>query len=112
MYDTATRVRMAQHRAQEKRHKWEKSAISRLSILSIVLFGFLVTSFSHLSGGRYGVVQGMSGATMLLQGAGGYVLVGIIAFVLAVTITVLCIRHRGKSGKYDIENNDTEEKTK
>ena len=37
-----------------------------------------------------------SGATMLLEGAGGYVLVSVVSFAAAVVITVTCIRFHRK----------------
>ena len=44
-------------------------------------------------------VYGASGAMLLYEEAGGYVLVGLASFVAAVLITVLCIRSRDKSRK-------------
>ena len=51
-----------------------------------------------------GAVQGLNGATMLLENAGSYVLVGVICFIAAVVVTVFCTRLR--------KNNNQEGQTK
>ena len=40
--------------------------------------------------------QGIFGAMLLREDAGGYVLVGVVAFTAAAAITALCFRLRGK----------------
>lgn len=57
---------------------------------------------SGLAPGR-GLVPGLYGATLLSEEAGGYVLMGVLAFAAGVALTVLCIRHREKR-KRDICN--------
>ena len=58
----------------------------------------------HFPGRSPGAVQGLNGATMLLENAGSYVLVGVICFIAAVVITVFCTRLR--------KNNKQQEQTK
>ena len=47
--------------------------------------------------------EGYAGASMLSEDAGGYVLAAVLAFMLGVIVTVLCIRYRTKreSGRDD-----------
>ena len=58
----------------------------------------------HFPGRSPGAVQGLNGATMLLENAGSYVLVGVICFIAAVVVTVFCTRLR--------KNNKQQEQTK
>lgn len=46
-------------------------------------------------------VPGLYGTLMVHEDAGGYVLVGVIAFTVAVIITVLCIRRIDKGKKQE-----------
>ena len=53
----------------------------------------LAGALAHFIGGPPGAaVQGAYGATLLSDSAGGYVLVGVAAFVTAVALTVVCMR--------------------
>ncbi len=67
--------------------------------------------------GTVGTVQGqpmdtagMYGAILLHEGAGGYVLVAVAAFTLAVVITVICMRlHERERQKQKRERKDKED---
>lgn len=52
-------------------------------------------------------VAGMYGAILLHEGAGGYVLVAVISFTMAVVITVLCIKFgkKGQQGQHTAKEN-------
>lgn len=98
MYDTEKRVALVKKR-MAKHHR-------RLSALCLLLFLFLV--------GAVGMVQsqpmdvaGMYGAILLHEGAGGYVLVAVISFTMAVVITVLCIKFgkKGQQGQHTAKEN-------
>lgn len=53
--------------------------------------------YLSLAGGHeHGLVPGLYGATLLSEEAGGYVLVGVLAFAAGVVLTLLCIRQRKK----------------
>lgn len=101
MMDTGQRVAFVKRRALERGRSWERHTIQRLSLLSGALFCCLIDSVRRFSDGSPGAVQGLSGATMLLDHAGGYVLVGVLAFAAAAVVTVLCLRLREKSTKRD-----------
>ena len=106
MMDTGQRVELVKRRARQMRRRREKRLTGRLSLLSVTLCCCLIYAAWDFSGSSPGTVQGMNGATMLLENAGGYVLVGVLCFIAAVVITVLCIRSRGKAKK---KNNKSEE---
>ena len=89
MYDTEKRVELVKKRMYEYRRRKERHRVYHLSALCALLFLSLA--------GALGTVQiqpmdaaGMYGAILLHEGVGGYVLVAMTAFVLAVVITVVC----------------------
>lgn len=109
MMDTGQRVKLVKQRAWEKLRMWEKRKTRRLSLLSVMLCCCLIYAAWYFKGGAPGAVQGMNGATMLLENAGGYVLVGLVSFIAAVVITVLCLRAKEKSKKQDKQTKEDEE---
>ena len=96
MYDSEMRVAMVKHRVGVLHRKRENCLSAMLSALCLLLTGCLAGAISAFSGKGQSCVPGLYGATMLFEDAGGYVLVGALAFVTAVAITVLCIRYREK----------------
>jgi hypothetical protein len=44
---------------------------------------------------------GFSGNSMLADSAGGYVLVGVIAFIVAVVFTLTCLKIKDKGGQHN-----------
>jgi hypothetical protein len=97
MYDTAERIRLVRQRAGRLRQKREKRSLRTLCALCLILSFALVQAFSWMTRGQGGAsVQEMLGATLMFEDAGAYVLVGVLSFTAAVTITGLCLRHRYK----------------
>lgn len=96
MYDIQTRVAMVERRVNVLRRKRDNRLTAMLSMLCLMLTGSLAGAIGAFGSGGQGYVSGLYGATMLLEDAGGYVLVGVLTFVAAVVITVLCIRYRKK----------------
>lgn len=94
MYDTAKHVEMIKKQIWE-RHCWQlQYSIYRLLIGCSILFAFLVSIVARLAADNQVTVLGMYGSILLYSSAGGYALIGIIAFMTAVVITVLYIRYR------------------
>ncbi|MBQ1321816.1 MAG: hypothetical protein IIY53_09300 [Solobacterium sp.] len=84
-------------KVQERRKTGAAGALS-IGFASCLLFLLLAEGTAHSSGaGMY------SGSALLFEGAGGYVLVAVIAFTAAVITTVLCMRYKNK-------NKDTHDK--
>lgn len=108
MYDTAKRVELVKARADAIRRRQAKRGIRRLSALCAVLTVSCVGVFSMATDPELPAMWGMSGTMLLHENAGGYVLVGVIAFAAAVVITVLCIRYRERSKQDDQTRTDEE----
>ena len=90
----ALHARMASlQRARERR---KTSMIGTVSFVLTVCLLFMVFGGGGIHpGGAAGLY---SGAIMLFEGAGPYVLIAIIAFMAGTVITALCIRYRMKRG--------------
>ena len=87
MYDTEKRVALVKKRIAEHRRRQVRRSIRSLSALCVLLFLSLV--------GTVGTVQGQPMDTAGMYGAillHGYVLVAVATFMLAVVITVICMR--------------------
>lgn len=96
MYGSTERVERAKHAARKLLRKQEQRALQRLGGLCAVLALALAGTLAHFSGGAPGTVPGAYGATLLSASAGGYVLVGVTAFVTAAALTVACMRLHGR----------------
>lgn len=72
--------------------KQERRTLRRLGALCAALALALAGVLTRLTGDISGAVQGMHGATLLADSAGGYVLVGVAAFTIAAALTVACMR--------------------
>lgn len=85
-----------------RQERWKTSAAGALTagLAACLVFLLFIEGTAH-SGGTAGMY---SGSTLLFEGAGGYVLVAVIAFTAAVITTVLCIRWKNKNK----ENHDQE----
>ncbi len=92
MYDTPERVQRAKSSARRLLRRQERRALRRLGALCAALALALTGVLTRLTGDISGAVQGMHGATLLADSAGGYVLVGVAAFTIAVALTVACMR--------------------
>lgn len=71
---------------------------SGLSTACILITACLVGLSNMLSLGGLGAsaVAGLYGSVLLCDGAGGYVFVGVLAFVTGAFVTILCLRFNRK----------------
>ena len=97
MYDTSARVALVKARVRQLRRRREKHEICALSALCLALAASLVGAISALTGAAPAIEPGLYGTMLLYQDAGGYVLVGVVSFTVAVVATVLCMSFRDKT---------------
>ena len=91
------RIIMMHKRAGELKRKRDRMQLCVLSISCMALLVCLTGVTMLLDGGRHGVAAGTAAATSILaESAGGYVLVGVLAFMAGVLITVLILRGRDR----------------
>lgn len=95
MYSTETRVGLARRGAKLRRRDGQ---MIRLGAVCCGLFVLDVVAVCYVSSPQryHSAEDWMYGATMLLGNAGSYVLVAVATFVIAVAVTVFCIKYHKK----------------
>lgn len=95
MKTEAERLKAVHEKAEGIRHQMQKRIIATLSVVSFCVLSGIVSIIAGF-GGLHESLQndGFTGSSLLDSGAGGYVLVGVVSFAVAVVVTVLCIRYR------------------
>ena len=107
MYDTARRVELVKKRVRENTRRRLRYGICRLSAACILLFAALIQTAGTFIGQGQPAAWDSFGAMLLQENAGGYVLVGVAAFVAAVALTVICMRlHERKKQKQEQEHKE------
>ena len=108
MYDTARRVALVKQRVRENTRRRQRREAISLSAACMLLCAALTQAADALIVRGQTAAQGIFGAMLLREDAGGYVLVAVISFAAAVAITALCFRLRirenrkkGGTGKPD-----------
>ena len=91
---------------QRQRERRKTRAIGAASVVLTVCLLFMVFSGGMHPGGAAGLY---SGATMLFEGAGPYVLIAVVAFMAGVIVTVALIKNRKKENSQISENRENAE---
>ncbi len=94
------------HRKMEARtRKKENIRTWAAGVSSLALFAALVVIIGSTGPAHQGTTAGLySGATLLFEGAGGYVLTALIAFMAGVLITVMLKALHGNKTKDPLKN--------
>ena len=92
MYDTAKRVTLVKRRVRESTRRKQRRGVYRLSAACILLFAALMQTAGMVIGQGQTVAQGIFGAMLLREDAGGYVLVGVVTFAASVVLTAVYMR--------------------
>ena len=92
MRDTARRVALVKKRVRENTRRRQRLEVRGLSAACVLLFAALMKTAGIAIGPRQVAAQGLFGAMLLQESAGGYVLVGVAAFTAAAALTVVCMR--------------------
>ena len=101
-------MELVKQRTLERRRRREKRRIYRLSALCVALLVCLAGTLEAASKETGALVpSGAFGSMLLYEDAGGYVLVGVIAFSAAVVITVLCMKYKAKSKRKEKKEDET-----
>ena len=109
MYYTARRVEIVKRRVRENSRRKQRCGIYGLSAVCLLLFVILIQTMNTAVGPGQIAVQGIFGAMLLREDVGGYVLVAVAAFTLAVVLTVICMRlhEREKKKEKQEQKEDT-----
>jgi len=105
------RVAALHQRAARLRRRREKAALAWLGSACCILLVSLTGLVFNAGHGHTGVSPGAyTGATMLFESAGGYVLVAVIAFAVGAIVTTVLLRRRCLDAAGDHNNQETEPK--
>ena len=100
MRQTEDRIKLMHLRAAQIKRKRDSIQTAVLGTVSLVLMVCLVTFMLLIGGSQHEIDGGMlTGSSMLDASIGGYVLVGVLSFAVAVSITLLCVKWRAKNRK-------------
>ena len=99
MYDTPRRVALVKQRVRETTRRRQRRGIYGLSALCMLLFAALMQAAGMVVGPGQIATQGIFGAMLLREDAGGYVLVAVVSFAAAAAITALCFRLRNRENQ-------------
>lgn len=112
MRSTPERVNMAKEAARRRAQKGARMTLGRLRAICAALALGLLGTLAHFAGCAAGEVQGMGGATLLAESAGGYVLVAVVTFIAAAALTLLCTRLRERSRREEENGRKKEEEAR
>ena len=94
---TETRMQEIRCRTRQYRKRYETRLLSCLTLCSLFLLAGIGVLFRSVqTPGIVSIAEGY-GAVLLRDGAGAYVVIGIAAFVVGASVTVLCIRLKNRS---------------
>ena len=96
MYDTARRVALVKQRVRENTRRRQRREAISLSAACMLLCAVLTQATGTVIGPGQTAAQGVFGAMLLREDAGGYVLVAVVSFAAAAAITALCFRLRSR----------------
>ena len=99
MYDTARRVALVKQRVRENTRRRQRREAISLSAACMLLCAALMQTAGTVVGPGQTAAWGAFGAMLLREDAGGYVLVGVVSFAAAATITALCFRLRNRENR-------------
>jgi len=97
MRSTEERIDLMHAKVEEMRRDHDKKLI-RIYGSASALMALLLIAFSAYVIGSPGTIMDadMAGTSMLSESAGGYVIVAVISFIIAVMVTVACLRLQHK----------------
>ena len=106
---TELRVREIGCRVQRYRLRYAHRILRRLSVCTLLLLAGIGGLLHQVdTPGVSAVAQGYS-TVLLRNGAGGYVVTGIAAFISGAVVTVICIRLQRNVSKYRNRTKGSEE---
>ena len=94
---TESRMREIQCRTRQYRKRFETRLFSCLTVCSLFLLAGIGVLFRSVQTPGVAAVADGYGAVLLRDGAVTYVVIGLFAFIVGVSVTVLCIRLKNRS---------------
>ncbi len=94
---TANRIQEIHRRTRIYRKRREKRTFSLLTMCSLFLLCGIGGLLNTVQPPGVSTVTDGYGALLLRHGAEGYIVVGVAAFAVGASLTILCIRYRRRS---------------
>ena len=100
MRSTEERIDLMHAKVQEMHRVHDKKLITVLGGASVLMALILIVFTAYMVGAPGAITDtAMAGTSMLSESAGGYVLVAVVSFIVAVMITVACLKMQQKGKK-------------
>lgn len=106
---TERRIREIRRRTRQYRKRYERRVLSTLSVCSLLLFAGIGILLREVQSGGVPTVADSYGSVLLRGGTSAYVVVGIAAFAVGVTVTMICIRLKNKSKDRTVSTEERED---
>ena len=106
---TERRIREIRRRTRQYRKRYERRVLSTLSVCSLLLFAGIGILLRKVQSGGVTTVTDSYGSVLLRGGTSAYVVVGIAAFAVGVTVTMICIRLKNKSKDRTVSTEERED---
>lgn len=98
MRNEEQRIKTMHELAYKIKRKSEKAVLKALGTVSVLLFAVLIGWLYVVDGNFHKVSETcFTGNSMLSADIGGYVLVAVGSFILAVVVTIICIKLKEKN---------------
>ena len=104
-------VRKREYQTRARRYHLVTWSLSVAGATSFALLALLLGTFNPTVSSPDEIGQNLYGASLFGDSAGGYVLVAILSFVAAVTLTVVCLRRRNQQSLRDSQASKPEPTT-
>lgn len=113
MLTAEERVMVLHKRMEERRRKREQLKTGVMGMISGgIAVCLLILVFGKITAHCGGTAGTYSGATMLFDDVGGYALVGVVSFAVAVIVTSVCMRRQQKQKGHPTPDNDNQPEEK
>ena len=106
---TERRIREIRRRTRQYRKWYERRVLSTLSVCSLLLFAGIGILLRKVQSGGVPTVIDSYGSVLLRGDTSAYVVVGIAAFAVGVTVTMICIRLKNKSKDRTVSTEERED---
>ena len=107
-----SRMSEIRRRTRQYRKRREGRVLFALRVCSLLLFADIGILLRQVQSGGLPTVTDSYGSVLLRGGASAYVVVGIAAFAVGVTVTVICIRLKNKSTDRTVSREEREDEMK
>ena len=107
---TEKRVREIRRRTRRYRRQHENRVLSSLAAFSLFLLAGIGVLLQDAQMHSISTVAEGYSSVLLRENAGAYIVVGVAAFVMGVTLTVLCIQYNKRKKQQTKDMKESEEK--